>query len=225
LVPLGFHVAAFEVDGYKHRDELVYVSRSLPGKQISRFTMRDNKTLFLFVFRNELMKQEAPTTVEETKRVIEDVFGDAEWEWPEIKAAMKDVEDIYFDQVSQTRMASWTKGRTALIGDAAACISLLGGEGTGLAMAEAYVLAGELDNASGDHATAFARFEARLRPFLKQKQATAAKLASSFAPQTGIGIAIRDFIVNLLRIPIVANYFIGRDLRDDIQLPDYNFEN
>ena len=225
LVPLGFHVAAFEVDGYKHRDELVYVSRSLPGKQISRFTMRDNKTLFLFVFRNELMKQEAPTTVEETKRVIEDVFGDAEWEWPEIKAAMKDVEDIYFDQVSQTRMASWTKGRTALIGDAAACISLLGGEGTGLAMAEAYVLAGELHNASGDHATAFARFEARLRPFLKQKQATAAKLASSFAPQTGIGIAIRDFIVNLLRIPIVANYFIGRDLRDDIQLPDYNFEN
>ena len=225
LVPLGFHVAAFEVDGYKYRDELVYVSRSLPGKQISRFTMRDDKSLFLFVFRDELMKQEAPTTLEGTKRLIEDVFGDVEWEWPAIKAAMEGVDDIYFDQVSQTRMASWTKGRTALIGDAAACISLLGGEGTGLAMAEAYVLAGELHNARGDHAAAFARFQERLRPFLAQKQAGARKLASSFAPQTGIGIAIRDFIVNLLRIPLVANYFIGRDLRDDIQLPDYSFEN
>ena len=36
IVPLGFHVAAFEVDGYKYRDELVYVSHSLPGKNIYR---------------------------------------------------------------------------------------------------------------------------------------------------------------------------------------------
>ena len=32
-----------------------------------------------------------------------------------------------------------------LIGDAAACVSLLAGEGAGLAMTEAYVLAGELN--------------------------------------------------------------------------------
>jgi 2-polyprenyl-6-methoxyphenol hydroxylase-like FAD-dependent oxidoreductase len=223
IVPLGYHVAAFEVDGYKYRDELVYVSRSLPGKQISRFSMRDNKSLFLFIFRDELLKQEAPKNLDEIKRVIVDVFGDVEWEWPEIRAAMKDVDDIYYDQVSQTRMTRWTKGRTALIGDAAACISLLGGEGTGLAMAEAYVLAGELHNSRGDHTAAFARFENRLRPFLEKKQAGARKLASSFAPQTAIGIAIRDFIVNLLRIPFIANYFIGRDLRDDIRLPNYDF--
>jgi len=224
MVPLGFHVAAFEVDGYKYRDDLVYVSRSLPGKQISRFSMRDNKSLFLFIYRDKLTNGAAPLTVEETKQVIEDVFRDVEWEWPEIKAAMKGVDDIYFDQVSQTKMASWTKGRTVLLGDAAACISLLGGEGTGLAMAEAYVLAGELHNSRGDHVTAFARFRERLRPFLGQKQASAKKLASSFAPETRFGIAIRDFIVNLLRIPLVANYFIGRDLRDDIQLPDYSFD-
>ena len=156
--------------------------------------MRDDKSLFLFVFRDKLMNESAPRTVDETKQVIEDVFGDVEWEWPEIKAAIRDVNDIYFDQVSQTRMASLMKGRTALIGYAAACISLLGGEGTGLAMAEAYVLAGELHNSRGDHAAAFARFQERLRPFLAQKQASARKLASSFAPQTGIGIAFRNFI-------------------------------
>ena len=49
-VPLGYHVAAFEVEGYRPRDELVYVSHGAPGRQISRFSMRDDKTLFLFVF-------------------------------------------------------------------------------------------------------------------------------------------------------------------------------
>jgi 2-polyprenyl-6-methoxyphenol hydroxylase-like FAD-dependent oxidoreductase len=136
---------------------------------------------------------------------------------------MKDVDEIYFDRVSQIKMANWTKGRTALLGDAAACISLLGGEGTGLAMAEAYTLAGELHNFGGDHVAAYERFQERLMPFLKQKQASAAKFASSFAPQTPVGIAFRNLVVNLLRVPVVANYFVGRDLKDDIKLPDYNF--
>ena len=72
------------------------------------------------------------------------VFAGVGWEWPAILSAMASVGDIYFDRVSQIRMGHWTRGRTALIGDAAACVSLLAGEGTGLAMAEAYVLAGEL---------------------------------------------------------------------------------
>jgi 2-polyprenyl-6-methoxyphenol hydroxylase-like FAD-dependent oxidoreductase len=57
-------------------------------------------------------------------------------------------------------LARWTTGRVALIGDAAACASLLAGEGTGLAMVEAYVLAGELHRAGGNIERAFAAFEA-----------------------------------------------------------------
>lgn len=224
-VPLGYHVAAFEIDRYSHRDELVFVSHNTPGKQISRFSMRDDKSLFLFIFRDKLISGATLPTVEAHKRVLEDVFGDVGWEWPDIKTAMRDVTDIYFDQVSQIKMANWTKGRTALLGDAAACVSLLAGEGTGLAMAEAYVLAGELCKSPADHASAFLRFEERLMPFLKQKQNSAVKFGSTFAPETNLGIAFRNFIVNLLRVPLVANYFIGRDLKDNIQLPDYNFGN
>ena len=73
---------------------------------------------------------------------------------------MASVGSIYFDRVSQIRMDRWTKGRTALVGDAAACVSLMAGEGTGLAMAEAYVLAGELRNCGGDYGAAFARYRA-----------------------------------------------------------------
>ncbi len=54
-VSLGYHVAAFEVDGYRPRDELVYLSYGVPGRQVSRFSMRDDKTLFLFVFLDEYL--------------------------------------------------------------------------------------------------------------------------------------------------------------------------
>jgi 2-polyprenyl-6-methoxyphenol hydroxylase-like FAD-dependent oxidoreductase len=120
-------------------------------------------------------------------------------------------------------MERWARGRTALIGDAAACVSLLAGEGTGLAMAEAYVLAGEFARAGGDHYTAFARYQERLMPFLKRKQESAAKFASSFAPKSAFGITFRNLVTRLLRIPFFADFFIGRDLRDNIEIPDYSF--
>ena len=40
----------FTVNGYRPRDEDVYVSYGLPGRQVARFPMRDDQTMFLFVF-------------------------------------------------------------------------------------------------------------------------------------------------------------------------------
>lgn len=215
---LGYHVAALEADGYRPREELVFTSHNLPGRQISRFSMRDDKTLFLFIFRDEFMGGD-----EEPRTLLRRVFAGAGWEWPQIEAEIERATDIYFDSVSQIRMNHWTKGRIALVGDAAACVSLMAGEGTGLAMAEAYVLAGELHACRGDFATAFAQYEERLMPFLAKKQQTAERFASAFAPRTSFGIAFHDLVTRLLRVPMVANFVIGRDLRDDIALPDYNF--
>src|SRR6266511_2647066 len=222
-IPLGYHVAAFEVESYRPRDELVYITHGVPGRQISRFSMRDDTTLFLFVFRDEYLTAKEPTSEQERKAVLRNVFGDVGWECPRILAAMEHASSVYFDRVSQIRMDCWTKGRTALVGDAAACVSLLAGEGTGLAMAEAYVRAGELRACGGDYSLAFARYQERLMPFLNRKQESSAKFASSFAPKTAVGITVRNLVTRLMRIPYVADFFIGRDLRDDITLPDYRF--
>jgi 2-polyprenyl-6-methoxyphenol hydroxylase-like FAD-dependent oxidoreductase len=222
---LGYHVAAFEVEGYRPRDELVYVSHGVPGRQISRLSLRDDRTLFLFIFRDEYLTTESPSSEqEERKAVLSDVFADVGWEAKRILAAMEYAGDVYFDRVSQIRMDRWTRGRTALIGDAASCVSLMAGEGTGLAMAEAYMLAGELSDCGGDPSAAFARYEARMMPFLKRKQESAAGFASSFAPKSSFGITFRNLVTRLLRIPPLAEFFIGGGLRDDIELPDYEFE-
>ncbi len=216
-VSLGYHVAAFEVEGYRPRDELVYVSHGLPGRQVSRFAMRNDKTLFLLIFRDEYLRGDDPNSV------LRNAFAGAGWEWPQIERELEGASGLYFDTVSQIRMNRWTKGRIALVGDAAACVSLMAGEGTGLAIVEAYVLAGELHACAGDFATAFARYEQTLMPFLRTKQASAARFASSFAPGTALGITFRNVVTKLMRVPFIAEYFVGRDLRDDIELPHYDF--
>jgi 2-polyprenyl-6-methoxyphenol hydroxylase-like FAD-dependent oxidoreductase len=214
-VSLGYHVAAFETDGYGPRDELVYLSHDRPGRQLSRFSMRDDKTMFLFVLRDEYLRGSDP------KAILRNAFSGAGWEWPRIERELERAGDLYFDTVSQIRMDRWTKGRVALVGDAGACVSLMAGEGTGLAIAEAYVLAGELHACGGDYAAAFARYEQRLMPFVRKKQASAAKLASSIAPKTSFGISFRNTVTKLMRVPFVADYVVGRSLRDEIELPDY----
>jgi 2-polyprenyl-6-methoxyphenol hydroxylase-like FAD-dependent oxidoreductase len=218
-VPLGYHVAAFEIAGYRPHDELVYVSHAVPGKQISRFAMRDDKTLFLFVFRDEYLAGRHVADPNDQRSALADVFADVGWECPQILAAMANVGDIYFDRVSQIRMSHWTKDRCALVGDAAACVSLLAGEGTGLAMVAAYVLAGALHACHGNHHEAFARYENCVMPWLRRKQESAARFASSFVPSTVFGIAFRNVVTRLLRIPAVADLVIGRELRDDFDIP------
>jgi 2-polyprenyl-6-methoxyphenol hydroxylase-like FAD-dependent oxidoreductase len=215
-VPLGYHIGAFETSGYGPRDDLIYISHGLPGRQISRFSMRDDRTLFLFVFRDEHMQGRT-----EPRAVLRHVFADAGWEWPLIAAELDKASDIYFDTVSQIRMPRWTRGRVALVGDAGACVSLMAGEGTGLAIAEAYVLAGELHAAGRDFATGFARYEERLMPFLAKKQKAASRFASSFAPKTPLGIAVRDITTRLMNFPFISDLVVGRAFRDDIAIPDY----
>jgi 2-polyprenyl-6-methoxyphenol hydroxylase-like FAD-dependent oxidoreductase len=219
---LGYYVAAFEVSGYRPRDELVYISHAEPGRQVSRFSMRDDRTLFLFVFRGEYLPGEIPEDNAGRRSVLEGVFMNTGWESGQILDALSRTQEIYFDRVSQIKMQKWSSGRVALLGDAAACVSLLAGEGTGLAIAEAYVLAGEIARSGANYRQAFSNYEKQLMPFVQMKQASAAQFASSFAPRTAFGVTVRNWATRLMAIPGVASLLIGRSLRDDITLPDYS---
>jgi 2-polyprenyl-6-methoxyphenol hydroxylase-like FAD-dependent oxidoreductase len=77
------------------------------------------------------------------------------WESRDIVAAIDSADHFSFDLVCQVRTERWTSGRIALAGDAAFCRSLVASEGASLGMAAAYILAGELKKADGDHAIAF----------------------------------------------------------------------
>ena len=216
---LGCQVAACVIDGYRPRDELVYVTHNLPGRQIGRFALDEDRTMVLFIFRESEPK--IPADLDSCKELLRNQFNDGAWECPQILDALDGIDDVYFDVVSQIRMDRWSSGRVALIGDAAACVSLLAGEGTGLAMVEAYVLAGELARANGDISVAFTGYEKRLRRFIEQKQDGATRFISFFAARTDFRIWLRNQAMRAFNVWPIGDLVMTRTLRDDIELPEY----
>ena len=219
---LGYAVAAFEVEGYRPRDEGVYVSYSVPGKQVGRFALRGDRTLFLLVFAAREPPQLEPHDTQGHKTLLLREFGDAGWECPQILAALDRCPELYFDRVSQIHMQRWSQGRVALVGDAAFAPSLLAGQGSALAMTAAYVLAGEIARAGGRANEAFDRYQQVLDAFIRDKLTAAEQFAGSFAPKTELGIFLRNQVTKAFQIPAVANLVIGRSLLDRLELPAYS---
>ena len=216
---LGLKVAAFLVHGYRPRDELVYVTHTEVGHQIGRFAMRGDRTMFLFIFTDGT--PDIPEDLDGQKARLRAHFSGRGWECPDILAALEHVDSLYIDRVSQIRMDRWTRGRVALVGDAAFCVSLLGGQGSALAMTAAYILAGELKRANGDHEAAFAAYQERLGAFIAGKQQAAVKLSTFFAPTSSFGLFLRNQITKLMAFPLVTDVAVGRAFRDRITLPEY----
>ncbi|QXJ22159.1 FAD-dependent monooxygenase [Actinomadura graeca] len=106
------------------------------------------------------------------RRLLADRFAAANvaGELPRLAATMADAPDFHFDAMAQIHMDTWSRGRVVLLGDAGYCGSPASGQGTSMAMVGAYVLAGELRAAGGDHSRAFAAYEDELRGFVSANQ-------------------------------------------------------
>lgn len=215
---LGNKAAAFETEHYRPRNELVYLMYTEVGQQVARFTMRGDRTMFLFTFSDP---DAHCGNLTEQKALLRRRFGASGWECPAILDALDRANTLYFDRVSQIRMPAWSRRRVALVGDAAFCVSLLSGQGSALAMAGAYILAGELHRAKGDYRAAFAQYQARFGKLVRSKQDAALRFAGAFAPKSNFSLWLRNRIFNLLSVGWIADLAVGRDLADRIVLPDY----
>ncbi|MFI9011443.1 FAD-dependent monooxygenase [Actinosynnema sp. NPDC053489] len=104
------------------------------------------------------------------KALLRERMAGLGWLTPRILAHLDDAPDFYLDQIAQVVMDRWSSGRVGLLGDAAFSSSPMSGQGTGLALVGAYLLAGELAAAGWDPTAGFARYEARMRPFVEANQ-------------------------------------------------------
>jgi 2-polyprenyl-6-methoxyphenol hydroxylase-like FAD-dependent oxidoreductase len=189
-----------------------------PGRLVGRFTLHNDRCLFLFVFTFD---GDLPANLAAQKALVRSIYGDDGWETAEILRRMDGSSELYLDRVSQILTPAWSKGRVVLIGDAAFCVSLLAGQGSALAIIAAYVLAGELAQFPGQIDHALAEYERRLRPYIATKQAGAVRFASAFAPRTRFGVWFRNLVIRSLGIPGLAKLAIGGEIIDQLQLPDY----
>ena len=129
-------------------------------------------------------------------------------------------ENVLFRLGSQIRMPSWTHGRVALVGDAAASPSFLAGQGSALAMVEAYSWPRNCP-AAGEHGEAFARYEQRLAPFLRSNRTRRRGWVSAFAPTSRLQLLVRNTVMRLMGPPKVADLAMGKSFCDAVELPKF----
>lgn len=125
------------------------------------------------------------------KALVAEQFGHCGWEVPRLLEAMWSAPDFYLGVVAQVQMPQWTRGRVALVGDAGYCPSPFTGQGASLALVGAFVLAHELAASPGDHAAAFARHQARMRPFVDANQKLAALAQQDVSEGAQVFVALQ----------------------------------
>ncbi|WP_029138099.1 FAD-dependent monooxygenase [Nakamurella lactea] len=154
------------------------------------------------------------------KALLRRRYGDLGWRVPEMLARLDDADDFFFDSIARVQMDGYTKGRVALVGDSAYG-NTLGGFGTGLAMVGAYVLAGELAVADGDHRVAFERYDAIMHPYAKI--ARKGNAGPFMAPKTKRRIRLRNWtFTNRLSFRLMMK--MTDNYANDVELRDYPAE-
>jgi 2-polyprenyl-6-methoxyphenol hydroxylase-like FAD-dependent oxidoreductase len=124
---------------------------------------------------------------EQPKQILQENFKNSSWRIPEILDAMLHSDNLYFDEVCQIHMPSWTQGRVALVGDAAHTTSFHTGMGTSLAMQGATILAKEL-HSNDDYKTAFAKYYETYKPSVESVQARITRGMNAMLPETAEAI-------------------------------------
>lgn len=124
-------------------------------------------------------------------------FAGAGWRTADLVAAARTADDFHLDALLQVHMPRWSKGRVALVGDAAYGPSPLTGLGTSLALVGAYVLAGEITSGR-DPVVALDRYEELVRPYVATGQRLPPGGIRSYAPSSRAAIRLRNVSTRLM---------------------------
>jgi 2-polyprenyl-6-methoxyphenol hydroxylase-like FAD-dependent oxidoreductase len=120
------------------------------------------------------------------KQILKDLVGAALGPRAgEVLAHADAAGDFYFDDISQIRMDSWSRGPVTLVGDAGYGPGAAVGGGTSLAAAGAYVLAAELrDVTAGGLARALRGYETALAAPVRHSRDIGPKVLDAIVPRS-----------------------------------------
>jgi len=230
---LGYYVAGWEVpnewaltrDPSNHpahhpNQTKVMLLHSAPGRTagVGGDHQHPSRANAFFVFASPRLTYDRHDPAEQ-KAILRDRFAGMGWLTPRLLAHLDTAPDLYFDQICRVDNPSWTRGRVALVGDAA-CGATIGGQGNGTAVVSAYVLAGELAAAGGDHRVAFPRYEQRIGRFARGTQKGGDTTGRFLAPRTARGIRMRDTLNNQKWF-LTLTFKIAADRSTNLALPAY----
>ncbi|GGU88308.1 FAD-dependent oxidoreductase [Streptomyces albospinus] len=212
---LGGYLSAFSMENELglDREELYH---ALPGKLTCVYhSAGEPGAKGLLGFRSPLLEYDHRDTGRQLD-LLDGAFAGDGWRIPRLLEAAREADDFYFDGLHLVQMDRWSRGPVVLLGDAAHCASPASGQGTGMALVGAYVLAGELAAADGDPAGAFARYEAEMRGYVAVNHALAEKFAREMTPMTWWQIRLRHLMLRMLpHMP--WKDWVARKVAEDVQ--------
>ncbi|MFC9241308.1 FAD-dependent monooxygenase [Streptomyces decoyicus] len=221
---LGAYISAFSMPNELglDREELYH---ALPGRLICAYSSAgDPAAKGLLVFRSPRLSYDHRDPQQQL-RLLEGAFEGVGTEaspaggWgrvPRMLEAAREAGDFYFDGMQLIEMDRWSHGRVVLLGDAAHCPSPASGQGTGMALVGAYVLAGELAAAGRAPEEAFGRYETEMRGYVAVNHALARKFARDMTADTRRQIRFRHLMMRILPYMPWKN-LIAQKIAEDVQ--------
>jgi 2-polyprenyl-6-methoxyphenol hydroxylase-like FAD-dependent oxidoreductase len=132
----------------------------------------------------------AELDLDQARTALRRVFKGGKWDTKRVVDGFAASEDVYMDYLTQIDMPTWSTGRVAVTGDAAWCVTPLGGGGASLALTGAYVLAAYLSQYPNDILTAMTQYERWMRPLTKDAQQLPPGTPNLFYPDSRLGVAV-----------------------------------
>jgi 2-polyprenyl-6-methoxyphenol hydroxylase-like FAD-dependent oxidoreductase len=157
----------------------------------------------VFLFRSDRELDYDHRDLDQQRGLLRAAFGGLGWDVPRLLQALDDADDFYFDEISQIRMDSWSRGRITLVGDAGYCPGPAVGGGTSLAVLGAHVLAAELTASGGDSAQAFPAYERAMAEAVRQSRTIGPSVLRTLVPGSPLQArAIPPVLRLLTRLPL-----------------------
>ncbi|KAK6065365.1 oxidoreductase [Seiridium cupressi] len=149
------------------------------------------------------------------------------WKSDFLMREMMGSEDFYASEIVQVKIPRLYNGRFVLVGDAGYAAGPTGG-GTSLALAGAYMLAGEIGKHDGDIAAGPGGYEQQMRPLIKKMQKIPPLVPSIPVPRTAWGIGFRNYAFTFIAWTGIAEFvqkYLGAAFASTktFPLPDYKW--
>ena len=223
---LGGYTSYFTIESPENLDDWMKIYTAPGGRWVALRPDRDPRyAKALLSFRSPILTYDR-RDVEAQKRIVRERFEGLGWHTPGVLKGLDAADDFYLDTISKVVVPEWSRGRVALVGDAGYCGSPMAGHGTALSIVGAYVLAGELAAAAGDHAQAFPAYQRRMQAYVAQRMELPPGGLKMAMPMSAFGIAYRDFVLRVMTSKPMSGALkkMAGGTPDKIELPEYSVQ-
>ena len=237
---IGYYTISRPIEEGERYIATGYITTGRRGIMVRRHSPTEMQVYLMCGTESKRLKNAPRGDVEEEKAALAEIFQGAGWKVDQFLEALPGSTNFYCERLGLVKLGEWSRGRVALVGDAAYCPSVMTGMGTSCGIVGAYVLAGEIarhcPSASGGQdgkaavtedgvLAALHAYNEKFHPFMEQVQKGISPdrpFGSGMIPTGPIGVAAINCafgVASFFKLNVLAERFLKEKVIWD--LPSY----